>query len=104
MNLLKRFVYEEDGLGTVELVLILAALVSIALIFKKQIVSFVNDHVGGILTKRRPELRLKMVRRVRGKPHLNSVSLTYQADLVGCGCTIMPIDKEGQNVKTTEKQ
>jgi len=49
MNLLKRFIVEEDGLGTVELVLILAALVSIALIFKNQITSFVSGNIEKIM-------------------------------------------------------
>lgn len=48
MNLMKRFLMEEDGLGTVELVLILAALVSIAIIFKGKIVTFVKTHTGKI--------------------------------------------------------
>jgi len=49
MNLVKRFIVEEDGLGTVELVLILAALVSVALIFKKQITEFVSGSIEGIM-------------------------------------------------------
>lgn len=48
MNLLKRLLVEEDGLGTVELVLILAALVSIAIMFKSQIMKFVKTNSGKI--------------------------------------------------------
>lgn len=46
----KSFLMEEDGLGTVELLLILAGLVSVALIFKKQLVDFVKGTLGGIFT------------------------------------------------------
>lgn len=48
MSLVKRFIREEDGMGTVELVLIVAALVSIAILFKKQIFGFVNTNIGEI--------------------------------------------------------
>lgn len=41
--MIKRFLSEEDALGTVELLLILAALVSIALIFKRYLVSFIDN-------------------------------------------------------------
>lgn len=49
MELIKRFLKEEDGMGTVEIVIILAVLVSIALIFRKQIIDFVRDKLSGIL-------------------------------------------------------
>lgn len=45
----KRFLKEEDGMGTVEIILILAVLVSIALIFRKQIIEFVNNALKSIL-------------------------------------------------------
>ncbi len=48
--MLKAFLIEEDGLGTVELLLILAGLVSVALIFKKQLVGFVKGTLGGIFS------------------------------------------------------
>lgn len=48
MNLVKRFIVEEDGMGTVELVLIVAALVSIAILFKKEITTFVSKNIGTI--------------------------------------------------------
>jgi len=51
MNLLKRFMVEEDGMGTVELVLIVAALVAIAIMFKQQITKFVTDNLGTIIGK-----------------------------------------------------
>ncbi len=48
--MIRAFLTEEDGLGTVELLLILAGLVSVALIFKKQLVDFVKGTLGGIFT------------------------------------------------------
>jgi Flp pilus assembly pilin Flp len=43
LNLLKNFIKEEDGLGTVEIVVIIAVLVGIALIFRDAIIKFVTD-------------------------------------------------------------
>ncbi|KAB3537231.1 hypothetical protein F8154_02750 [Alkaliphilus pronyensis] len=48
MNILKRFMYEEDGLGTVELVLLLAILVGLALMFRKAIVEYVGKILANI--------------------------------------------------------
>lgn len=39
--MIKSFIKEEDGLGTVEIVIIIAVLVGIALIFRQAIVNFV---------------------------------------------------------------
>lgn len=43
VNLLKNFIKEEDGLGTVEIVIIIAVLVGVALIFRDAIIKFVTD-------------------------------------------------------------
>ena len=43
LNNLKRFWNEEEGMGTVELIIIIGILVAIALVFRKAIMSFVND-------------------------------------------------------------
>jgi len=43
MNIIKSFLKEEDGMGTVEIILIIAVLVGIALIFRAQIMKFVDD-------------------------------------------------------------
>ena len=43
------FLEEEEGLGTVEVVLILAVLVGIALIFRAYIFGFVKDIMGNIM-------------------------------------------------------
>lgn len=42
-RILKDFLKEEDGLGTVEIVIIVAVLVGLALIFRKQIYALVNQ-------------------------------------------------------------
>lgn len=41
-NSLKRFLKEEDGVGVVEIVLILAVIVGLAIIFKSEITRFVT--------------------------------------------------------------
>ncbi|MCL2166004.1 MAG: hypothetical protein FWH49_01760 [Clostridiales bacterium] len=43
------FLWEEEGLGTVEVVLILAVLVGIALIFRQYIFGFVRDIMDNIM-------------------------------------------------------
>lgn len=47
----KGFIMEEDGLGTVEIVIIIAILVGLALLFRKQIYKLVNDIFGQITDK-----------------------------------------------------
>jgi Flp pilus assembly pilin Flp len=37
-----RFIFDEDGLGTLEMLLILAVLVAIAIVFRKWIIAWVN--------------------------------------------------------------
>lgn len=39
----KRFMREEDGVGVVELILILVVLIGLVLIFKKQLTNLVNN-------------------------------------------------------------
>lgn len=41
-NKVKSFIYEEDGIGTVEMILILVVLIGLVLIFKEQLNSLVN--------------------------------------------------------------
>ena len=43
MDLLKKFYEEEDGMGTVEIVMIIAALMCIALLFREQLFGFAQD-------------------------------------------------------------
>lgn len=43
LSFLKDFYYEEEGMGTVEIVIIIAVLIAIALIFKEGISKFANQ-------------------------------------------------------------
>lgn len=43
MNQIKAFFKEEDGVGVVEVILILVVLISLVLIFKEQLTKLVND-------------------------------------------------------------
>lgn len=43
MKTLVRFFREEEGIGTVELILILVVLISLVIIFKDQLTALVND-------------------------------------------------------------
>ena len=47
----KRFLYEESGIGVVEIILILVVLVGLILIFKKQLTSLVNQIFTNINNK-----------------------------------------------------
>ena len=40
---IKRFIEEEEGIGTVEIILILVVLIGLVIIFKSQITSLVNS-------------------------------------------------------------
>lgn len=42
MKNFKEFLKEEDGMGTVEIILIIVVLIGLVIIFKKQITSLVN--------------------------------------------------------------
>ena len=44
-----RFLLTNRGMGTVEVVIIVAVLVGVALIFREAIFNFVNDIIGSIL-------------------------------------------------------
>ena len=43
MEMLRKFYEEEDGLGTVEMVMLIAALMCIALLFREAITKFINN-------------------------------------------------------------
>lgn len=49
MEMLKRFWKEEEGMGTIELVMIIAALMCVALMFRNQITTFVSTLLGKIM-------------------------------------------------------
>ena len=42
MGFLKKFMMDEDGITTVELILILVVLIALVLIFKEQLITLVN--------------------------------------------------------------
>ncbi len=48
LRVFKNFLKEEDGVGTVEIVIITAVLVAVALIFRKYIIDFVKDILSSI--------------------------------------------------------
>ncbi len=48
MNWLKNFWEDEEGLGTLEILLIVAVLIAVAIAFRKYIVSWVNGLLGGM--------------------------------------------------------
>ena len=58
MNNVKRFIKEEEGMATVELVLIIVVLIAVVLIFKKAIIAFVTDILANI-TKGGDEVKAK---------------------------------------------
>lgn len=47
-NLMRRFFKEEDGMGTVEIILIIVVLIGLVIIFKNQITGVVNTLFGKI--------------------------------------------------------
>lgn len=44
----RRFLQEEDGMGTVEIILIIVVLIGLVIIFKNQITTIVNNLFGKI--------------------------------------------------------
>ncbi len=48
---IKEFLMEEDGIGTVEMILILVVLIGLVLIFKEQLTTLVNNIFKTITTK-----------------------------------------------------
>lgn len=51
-KILKAFTREEDGLGTVEIVIIIAVLVGVALIFRDSLVRFVTTLVNNVFNEK----------------------------------------------------
>lgn len=51
MSNLKRFFAEEEGMGTVELVLIIVVLIALVLLFKSTVVKLVQDALNKITGK-----------------------------------------------------
>lgn len=48
-TILRNFLKDEDGISTVEIVVIIAILVGLALLFKSSIVSFVKKIIGNFI-------------------------------------------------------
>lgn len=51
MGHVKAFLREEDGVGVVEIILILVVLISLVVIFKKQLTSLVNSILSKITSQ-----------------------------------------------------
>ena len=51
MKTMKNFIKEEDGIGTVEMILILVVLITLVIIFKDQLTALVNDIFSQITSK-----------------------------------------------------
>ena len=51
MQAVKQFLKDEDGMGVVEIILIIVVLISLVLIFKNQLTSLVNSLLSNIKTK-----------------------------------------------------
>lgn len=51
MRVLKQFLREEDGIGVVEIILILVVLIGLVIIFKSQLTSIVNTIFSKINSK-----------------------------------------------------
>ncbi len=50
-SIIKNFLVEEDGIGVVEIILIIVVLIGLVLIFKKQLTQIVNDIFNTITDK-----------------------------------------------------
>ncbi|MCR4610622.1 MAG: hypothetical protein K5644_01870 [Lachnospiraceae bacterium] len=48
---IKNFLIEEDGIGVVEIILIIVVLIGLVIIFKKQLTNIVNDIFNTITDK-----------------------------------------------------
>lgn len=51
MNFVKKFLQEEDGMSTVEIVIIIAVLVGLAILFRNYITDFVQNILQKIFNK-----------------------------------------------------
>lgn len=51
MSHFRSFLYEDDGVGVVEIILILVVLISLVLIFKKQLTSLVKNIFSKIVSE-----------------------------------------------------
>lgn len=56
--MLKNFIYEEDGMGTIEIAILIAALVALAIIFRKQL-SSIWDSAAGAMNEQKSDMGAK---------------------------------------------
>ena len=47
----KEFYYEEDGMGVIEIVMIIAVLIGLALLFRKQLADFATKLMGKVFNE-----------------------------------------------------
>lgn len=50
-DFIKGFIYEEDGMGVIEIVIIIAVLVSVALVFRDSIFAFTQDLMKNVFNQ-----------------------------------------------------
>lgn len=55
MSVFKDFIYEEEGMGTIEIAILIAALVALAIIFRKQLSSLWNS-AADAMTKQKDDM------------------------------------------------
>jgi len=63
MNDLKAFFMEEDGLGTIEIIILIIVLIGLALLFQDKIRDFVSGMFGdgGVIDETSDDLKIKGV-------------------------------------------
>lgn len=68
MNDLRMFWEEEEGLGTVEMVLLLAALVSIAIVLRLGLFGFMKDNMNNIFNEADKDAGVKDINGMNARP------------------------------------
>lgn len=54
MKFIKDFYYEEDAMGTIEIVIIIAVLVSLAILFKNQLAGYATKLMNNMFSNEKP--------------------------------------------------
>lgn len=68
MDDLRMFWEEEEGLGTVEMVLLLAALVSIAIVLRLGLFGFMKDNMNNIFNEADKDAGVKDINGMNARP------------------------------------
>ena len=76
----KRFWQEEDGVEVIELVVIVAILMAVALIFRNRITAFVNDLADQLFTVPDILINLKIIEDLRDFARLTGRASISRAD------------------------